>query len=210
MSRIILIGGPPRSGKTTLAQEVSKKLGIPWISTDAFDDVAKKYVPDVDQDRFFPKTALRLKSGGGNDEMYSTFSAEDIVSAYWKQAETVHAAVESFIQCANNEGWNYIIEGYHITPKFIAELQAENLNVSSVILISSAGEPAIERSMKSTTKKDWLRDKTRQPETFQKVANMISLFSERLVREAGGHGVKIIDMNGDFQAKFEEAARYIS
>ncbi len=209
MSKIILIGGPPRSGKTTLAQEVSKKLGIAWISTDALDDIVKKYVAGADQDRLFPKTALRLKSGGGNDEMYATFSTEEIVSAYLTQAETLHPAIESFLRCANDEGWDYIIEGYHITPKLIAKLQAEKLNVSSVMLVSTSGEAVIERSMNSKTKSDWLRDKTRQPETLQKVANMISLFSKKLIEEGAGLNVEIIDMSEDYQVKLEEAKNHL-
>ncbi len=38
---IYLIGGPPRCGKTTLAKEMSKKLEIPWISSDALEVVVK-------------------------------------------------------------------------------------------------------------------------------------------------------------------------
>lgn len=33
-SKIILIGGPQATGKTTLAKELSVRLNIPWISTD--------------------------------------------------------------------------------------------------------------------------------------------------------------------------------
>lgn len=32
--RIVLIGGPQATGKTTIAKELSSRLGIPWISTD--------------------------------------------------------------------------------------------------------------------------------------------------------------------------------
>ncbi|MDB5189134.1 MAG: P-loop containing nucleoside triphosphate hydrolase [Parcubacteria group bacterium] len=209
MSKIILVGGPPRSGKTTLARKISKEENIPWISTDAFDDIAKEYVSKVELDDLFPKTELRRKSGGGNDEMYAAFSTEEITDAYLKQAETIHSAVESFILCANTEGWDYVIEGYHITPKLIAKLQAEYKNISSVILVNTAGEEAIERSKQSDTKQDWLRDRTKNEKTFQKVAEMIGLFSQKLIEEAGGVDVKVIDMSGDFQVKFDEAFDYL-
>ena len=71
MSKIILIGGPPRCGKTTLAQKISKEIGIMWVSTDAFDDIAQGYVSGDKKDSLFPKTDLRIKSGGGYDEMYA-------------------------------------------------------------------------------------------------------------------------------------------
>lgn len=205
MSRIILVGGPPRSGKTSLAQVVAKEAGIPWISTDAFDDIAKNYVSEVDVDNLFPKTALRRKSGGGNDEMYAACSIEEIVAAYLKQAETIHPAIESFVLCANTEGWDYVIEGYHITPKLISKLQSEHTNLSSVVLISTVGEEAVQRSKESDAMQDWLRDRTKNEETFQKVADMISLFSKELKNEAEEYGVKVIDTSGDFEAKINEA-----
>lgn len=39
-----LIGGPPRCGKTTLAKELSSRLGVSWISTDMIDNMLKPYL----------------------------------------------------------------------------------------------------------------------------------------------------------------------
>ncbi|MES2135123.1 MAG: hypothetical protein V4449_02700 [Patescibacteria group bacterium] len=209
MGKIILIGGPPRSGKTTLAQKISEETGISWVSSDALDDIAKRYVPESDLERLFPKTTLRIKSGGENDGMYVAFSIEEIVSAYIKQAETIHKAIESFILCANVEDWNYVIEGYHVTPKLIAKLRSENIDTSSVMLISTKAEEVIERSIKSDTKQDWLRDNTKNQETFQKIADMISLFSKKLKQEAEENGIKVIDTSENFETKFQEAFDYL-
>lgn len=205
MSKIILIGGPPRCGKTTLAQKISKEIDITWISTDALDDIAQKYVSGDEKDSLFPKTALRIKSGGGNDEMYESFSAESIVSAYRRQAETVHKAVESFVACADKEGWDYVIEGYHVTPKLISKLRAKNLEVSSIILISTKAEEAIRRSLESNIKQDWLRDKTKKQETFPKIAAMIDLYSKELKQEAEEFNASVIDVGEDFEGKLKEA-----
>ena len=205
MSKIILIGGPPRCGKTTLAQKISKAIDVTWISTDVLDDIVQKYVSGDEKDSLFPKTALRLKSGGGNDEMYAAFSVENIVSAYRKQAETVHKAVESFVACAEKEDWDYVIEGYHVTPKLISKLQSEDLKVSSIILISTKAEEAVKRSLESNVKQDWLRDKTKKQETFPKIAAMIDLYSNKLKQEAEEFNASVIDIGEDFEGKLKEA-----
>ena len=205
MSKIILIGGPPRCGKTTLAQKISKEIGIAWVSTDALDDIAQKYVSGDEKDSLFPKTVLRIKSGGGNDEMYAAFSVENIVSAYRKQAESVHRAIESFVACAEKEGWDYVIEGYHVTPKLISKLQTEDLKVSSIILISTKADKAVERSIESKVKKDWLRDKTKNQETFTKIAAMIDLYSKKLKQEAEEFNTSVIDIGEDFEGNLKEA-----
>ncbi len=209
MNKIILIGGPPRSGKTTLAQKVSSELNIPWISTDAFDDIAKGYVSEADRDILFPKSALRRKSGGGNDKMYSTFQTSEIVEAYLKQAETIHSAIKSFVDCANTEGWDYVIEGYHITPKLISTLSVENQNILSIMLVSTNGDEVIDRSKESNTKQDWLRDNTKNQETFGKVSKMVTLFSNKINEEAKEFNVKVIDTSENFAVRSEEALNHL-
>lgn len=73
---IYLIGGPPRCGKTTLAKEMSKKLRIPWVSTDALEVVTRAYVDKGKWQTLYPYSFVRKKGGNrNNDEFYSSYSA---------------------------------------------------------------------------------------------------------------------------------------
>lgn len=208
MSKLILIGGPPRCGKTTLAQDISKKLGIPWISTDALESIAQQYTSEDERDILFPKTLIRHKTNRGNDEMYETFSTEEIVDAYRKQAETIHKAIETFVNYAEKEDWDYIIEGYHITPKLLLELQSNGLKFSSIMLINTNSKEAIKMSKESDVKNDWVRDKTQKQETFSKIADMINFYSNKLKEEAKDSDIKIIDMRENFQENYIEAFKF--
>lgn len=209
MSRIILIGGPPRCGKTTLAQRVSRELSIPWISTDTFDDVVKEYVPAGERDKLFPKTALRRQSGGGNDEMYTQFSVQEVVTAYREQSETLYSAVTNFVDCAIKEGWDYVIEGYHITPELISRLQSERPNITGVIVTDSDGASAVKRSLESDVQEDWLRDKTQNNETYRKIALMVETYSVELNNEADRAGVEVKDLKDEWRSKQMEALNYL-
>ena len=46
---IYLIGGSPRSGKTTLSKKLAKELDIPYISTDYLRLVAMEYFKGEDK-----------------------------------------------------------------------------------------------------------------------------------------------------------------
>ena len=166
MSKIIMIGGPPRCAKTTLAKELAGKLNCSWISADAIDEMVKEYIDPDQIATLFPKTALRKKSGGGNDEMYSKFSVEEIVNAYQTQAETVSKAVKSLVRYAIKDDRDYVIEGYHVTPKLIADLTSKDENISGLIVINSDGSSSVQKSMESNNSNDWLRDGTSQKETL--------------------------------------------
>lgn len=203
--KIVLIGGVPRTGKTTLAQKISRDIGLSWISTDALESIAHSYTPSESESTLFPKATLKKTTDRTNDDFYNQYSTEEIVTAYMQQADTTAKAITALATYANKDGWGYVIEGYHVTPKLIAELQNKNIIFSSVILINSNPLEAIERSRKSDVKNDWIRDGTDQEETFQKIAAVICKHSERLQIEANKFGVPVVDMGTDFESKLNIA-----
>ncbi len=85
---IYLIGGPPRCGKTTLAKEMSKKLKIPWISSDALEVVSREYVSKDRWRKLYPYSFLRKERGNrNNDKFYNKYSAREIINVLKKQAK---------------------------------------------------------------------------------------------------------------------------
>lgn len=204
MSKIILIGGPQRSGKTTLAQSVSKELNIPWITTSTLEAVIRRYIPVDQENELFPKSMLRKKADGGNDKMYATYSAEKIVESYLKQSETVGDAIRGFIKHISQQDWDYILEGYHITPKLVTAIKGDGFNVDSIILVNTNPNELINRSLSSKVTHDWVRDEISDKDSYTKIGDMITLYSNTLTNEARKHGVRVIDMGQDFQKNFKE------
>jgi 2-phosphoglycerate kinase len=204
MSRIILIGGPQRCGKSTLAQSLSKELNIPWITTSTLEAVIRIYTPKEDDQKLFPKSMLRKKSEGGNDHMYSTYSAEKIVESYFTQAETVSGGIRSFVKHIYEQDWNYILEGYHITPRLVNQIKNDGFDVDSIILVNTNPDELIRRSLSSKTKHDWVRDEIHTKDNYTKIGEMITLYSNTLITEAKKYDVRVVDMGQDFQKKFNE------
>ena len=120
---IYLIGGPPRSGKTTLSKKLSQKLRVSWLSTDALECVSRSYLPKKEHPKKYPYSFLRRRGKArNNDEFYSLYSTQKIVSVLKKQARSVEMAIELFIAHELDNHNDYIIEGYHVTPQFAARM----------------------------------------------------------------------------------------
>jgi 2-phosphoglycerate kinase len=90
---LYLIGGPPRCGKTKLSVALARKLRIPYFSIDHIASVIPPYIPAERQDESFPLKALRRQVNNDKDRFCETYSAEEIVAVYQRQAATVWPGV---------------------------------------------------------------------------------------------------------------------
>jgi 2-phosphoglycerate kinase len=93
--KIILIGGPPATGKTTLAKGLSSRLDIPWISTDQ----------------------IRTICG-------ITHKGADVLSEEIENNEEAWKGVERFIR-SPFPWEAVIVEGVAVLPHLIASLDIE-------------------------------------------------------------------------------------
>jgi predicted kinase len=48
---LYLVGGPPRMGKSSLAQRLVQTEGIPWLPTDVVRTVLRRVLPELDSIR---------------------------------------------------------------------------------------------------------------------------------------------------------------
>lgn len=121
---VILIGGAPLSGKSTLAKELSKKLDMPWVST---DDI-RKWMEALVRKEDYPD----LFYGDGLDAVafYEKFkSAQRIFELESQQGIDVQKGVTAMID--SFWWWNeMIIEGIAITPQYAHWLQQSRPEIS--------------------------------------------------------------------------------
>ncbi len=198
---IYLIGGPPRCGKTTLA----KKLGLPWISADTLEGIVRDYTPKAELDRLFPKNAMRRKlKNSSNDQMYGAYSATAISKAYIAQAKASWKAVESVVASEISEGNDYVIEGHQIHPRLAAKLlKRYGKEIVPLFLTRSDVQGIVSGCQKNRAKNDWFLQNTRDKATYYKIAEMIRVYGEFFEKEAGKYGLKVVNMDGDFEGKME-------
>jgi 2-phosphoglycerate kinase len=205
---IYLIGGPPKCGKTTLAKRLSKTKHIPWVSTDTLQSVINPYINEEDHAAKFPTTAQRESS---NDEKYSKYSTDEIIQAYQQQAKTVYQAIDMFALCEMTDGNDFIIEGYHVEPELVAELNAKYSDkIRSIFLVKLDEEKFVRDIQKSRTPNDWIIARTEKEETYGKIAKMICEYGKHFKTEAKKHCLKVQDMDHDFEGQISEAIQYLT
>ncbi len=114
---IILIGGAPTVGKSTLTKKLSKHFDVPWISTDHLREILKGFLdkktyPDLFNDEM------------SAEEFFEKYSKEEIVSMENQQSKIVWKAMKNFIE--NSYPWkSFIMEGVAVLPEFIHKLKTD-------------------------------------------------------------------------------------
>jgi len=204
--KLYLVGGSPRTGKTTLAKKLAQQLEISCVSTDDLESIALSTVLESEYPKLFPKKIMRIETHQSNDEMYDKYSAKAIVEAYLKQATSVYKTIKQEIGSIS-ENSSLILEGYHVTPELVDEL-----STSYEIKVLFLGRESLENTSssikKGTEENNWVINKTKHEETFLKIAEMIQLFSFEIKEKAKERGFEYRNMDGDFSQKLKDNTNY--
>ncbi|MEK6839349.1 MAG: hypothetical protein AABX72_00235, partial [Nanoarchaeota archaeon] len=129
MNKVILIGGSPLAGKTTIAKKLSVQLKIPWISTDTVREQMRKIVRKKDYPFLFtfsnatPKMAISY---------LTKHTPKEIVKHQNEESINVWEGVKAFIE--TDEEWeSLIIEGIAILPKEVSKLDQKKVKAFFLI-----------------------------------------------------------------------------
>ncbi|HEY5059413.1 MAG TPA: hypothetical protein VII51_10400 [Gaiellaceae bacterium] len=125
---VILVGGATGTGKSTVATEIAYRLGITRVtSTDFVRETMRAFFSH----EFMPSIH------------YSSFEAADaapgaddpLVAGFLEQASQVLVGVRASIERALREGWSMVLEGVHLVPGLLPELEGHALATACVLKI---------------------------------------------------------------------------
>jgi 2-phosphoglycerate kinase len=192
--KIILIGGSPTAGKSTITKQLSKYLGIPWISTDQIRDLMRTTVNEND----FP---VLFHTKDHTAESYlKKYSVEEIVDEEKAEAEAVWVGVKWFIE--NDYTWEdgFIIEGVGILPHLVARDFKKKTEIKSVFLVDEDSarirDVVFNRGL-------WADASTYSDEVKEKEVEWVMLFGHNLKAETEKYDYPLISIckqKEDFQA----------
>jgi 2-phosphoglycerate kinase len=188
---IFLLGGPPKVGKSIIANEIRQKYAVSVVSTDTLGAVLENIldpesVPDLFVFNKFNKIPMaeRVK--------LVTKDPAKLIDYVRQESHVVWKAVDAFIKRENDEGRDVLIEGVAVLPELMRQL--ENIP-HRVVFIGNQGE-----NHKGNIKKfaeenehDWIRDVSDQYiSAFAMFVNRMSAYIEQ---EAKKYGFEYIEMD---------------
>jgi hypothetical protein len=108
---LYLVGGPPRVGKSSLAQRLLKLDRIPWLPTDVLRTVLRRVIPELDAIDQDPVDASLL-------------------------SEFMYPHIEKAAEVCAEENKRFLIEGFELAASYPARLGAalENIKIRACFL----------------------------------------------------------------------------
>lgn len=120
--RVILIGGPSGAGKTTLGAALAARLGITSLSVDDLVVAARAVTTPTTHPGLWAMNRVPWP------EYFTDSSPEDLQADATRRHEATWPMVKAVIEKhASAPGSAVVIDGWHIRPSYVAELDLDNV-----------------------------------------------------------------------------------
>jgi 2-phosphoglycerate kinase len=177
---IILIGGAPTTGKSTVAQALAVQLNLPWISTDRIRAIMRKATtPEA-------CPGLYLPQGHDVEKFFANFTIEQIVEREMQQGEIVWSGVKELIDDTKytwKEG--FICEGVGVLPHLVARDFGNDPTVTALFLcdtnVDNTRQAVFTRGL-------WDIAHTYTDDVKEKEVEWVTLYAQQLELEVKKYG----------------------
>ena len=108
---IVLIGGTTGSGKSTVAVEVARRLGITRVAS---TDLIRQTMRAFFSPQFMP--SIHYSSFEAGQAVGDEVTGDPTIAGFLDQCRHVCVGAEAAIRRAITENWSMVLEGVHIVP----------------------------------------------------------------------------------------------
>lgn len=190
---IFLLGGPPKVGKSIIANEIRKKHAVSVVSTDALGVVLENVLsPESTPDLFVFDEFNRMPMT--ERVKLITENPAKLIDYVKKESCIVWKAVNAFIRRENDEGRDVMIEGVAVLPELVSQLDDIPYRV---VFIGNQGKSHAENIKKfaEENEHDWIRDGSDQ--YIRAFAVFVNRMSTCIEQDAKKYGFRYIEIDKD-------------
>jgi 2-phosphoglycerate kinase len=205
---IYLIGGSIRSGKTTTARLLAKKLGIAWIQTDSLRYVVRAHCPKKEIYKKFPFKKMDALAG---NLIFDKYTAKEFATAEITESKTIWPGLLAFINHVYKTREDCVIEGVHLLPSLVHKIKNDPIfkELRIVYLVKKDLDNIIDGLRKNNTRHDWLADIIKTQSGLTGAAKAVREEGLYFEKEAKKFGFDIILTESNFKSQINKAVKYL-
>lgn len=203
---VILIGGAPGVGKSTLASEIGYRLGIPRVvSTDSIRQALRSLIseelsPTLHSSSFSAWRAELLPVERDSAKP----KRKRVIRGFQTQVQQLGPALTAIIERNIIEATSMVMEGIHLVPGISPQQNFENATV--IELVVTVDDEASHKNNFSSREKQTLQ--LRASDTYLQHFEEIRILQEFIVKQAEEENVPVIEAN-DFDRMVDKAIEWI-
>lgn len=185
---LLLIGGAPGSGKSTIATAVANRLEIVRTqSTDMLREVMRITIPEkispaLHTSTFTAGKALHIPETGANTD-------DRLLYGFQIQSKMVEVACEAVIHRAFNENVSMIMEGAHVRPSLLDRIDSREDTVVVPVCLAVLDKKRLKRFIKGRSSEN----KQRRAKRYLQNLDEIWHLQTALLSEADNEDIEILD-----------------
>lgn len=188
---ILLLGGPPRVGKSVIAGRIRQKCAVSVVSTDSLGAVLENVLSPAEAPDLFVFDRFNKMPLAARTALIRKDPAE-LIDYVRRESHVIWKAVEVLIRKENEEGRDLFLEGTAVLPELVSRLK----NVSHrAVFIGNQGvnHKANIRRFARENEHDWMQNMSdRYISTFALFVNRMSVYIEQ---EAARYGFEYLEMD---------------
>jgi 2-phosphoglycerate kinase len=188
---IYFIGGPPRVGKSIIAQAITTKHGISAVSTDSLGAVLEAVLNPEAEPGLFAISRFNEMAEADRIRLMVRNTTRRI-DCQIEESVAVWRAVEPFVLREQDEGRDLVAEGVAVLPELVAQLKGVDYRVVVVGNQGRKQQENIKRSAKEN-EHDWMRHAS--DEYIDAFAAFVVAMSSYIEKEARRYGFEYIEMD---------------
>ena len=184
-SKVILIGGTPGAGKTTLGSTLAAKLGITSLT---IDDLVTAAIAVTT-----PEThpGLHVMRKGPHYEYYTNSSVDELITDATARHEATWPMVKQVIQKYVKRGSGIVIDGWHLRPSWVNQLDLENVWSGWLVISPVVLE---QRERKNV---GWLKKSANPEKMFENFMGRSLWYNNLIKEEATTLNMNILPQDGN-------------